>query len=268
MGMGAADLVPGISGGTVAFIVGIYEELIASIKSPFTSWKFLLNVLFGIAVSLVLFSHAIKAILADPVSSRFLFAAFVGFVLGSLYFCARRVGRWGVVEVLLVVFGAVAAFIFSGPVPQGDLLGNEVSFGQFFFSGVFAVCAMLLPGISGSYVLVVLGVYHLVIGSLASFVAGAVSLQIDFAAFQILFFLGLGILTGAVFFSRVIAWLLKNYHSQTLALLCGLMTGALRAVWPFETLVPGLSVISGLLAAVIAASFFVVVFIEYLALRA
>jgi putative membrane protein len=233
IGMGLADLVPGISGGTIAFILGIYEELIQSIKNPFRSIKFLAPLLFGMLFSILAFSQLVHFLLNDPFWQKGLFSAFFGLVLGSLYFIVRRIPQWRLGYYFTFTIGAIIAFFLSGPTIFTAASLEDVSNARVFFSGMVAISAMLLPGISGSYLLVILGLYQTVMEALVRFSNGLLQKAIDWSATGLLFWLGLGILAGALLFSRVISWLLASYHNRTIALLSGMMFGALRAVTPF-----------------------------------
>jgi len=233
--MGAADLVPGISGGTMAFVLGFYEKLIHSIKDLRQGWRFLLLIVIGAALAIVSLSRFIHYLLNDPVLRAYLFSSFIGFVLGAVYFCGKRVGRWQGKELFAFIAGASGAALLTG---SG---GNEEAAVSFYgplspmllLCGVIGVAAMLLPGISGSYMMAVLGVYPLIIGSLVELVDALQRLSFDAGAFAVLANLGAGIIVGALLFSRLISWLLSRYRSLTLALLTGFMVGALRALWPF-----------------------------------
>ncbi len=307
MCMGVADVIPGISGGTVAFIMGFYEDLILSIKSirpPFknVSWDFLLATLIGIAISMVTLANVITKVLDHEVYRIYLYSIFLGLILASIVFCAKQVKVWHTRYVVAMTGGAIAAFLLIGSVSKsvvhetkydvylekspswtrpisnydeknqhlvgitkGELSsmlakgyvtsetpafqsGREQPAGSIVdaksFSwiepwtmtcGVIGVCALLLPGVSGSYVLNILGMYPIIIAALAEFVTGAKNLTFDFEAFLILANLGVGIIVGALVFSRVVSWFLVHYHQTTLSLLTGFLIGSLQVVWPFWT---------------------------------
>jgi putative membrane protein len=320
MCIGAADLVPGISGGTMALILGIYEEFIFSIKSfgtkealslfffqfrefnRFVSWDFLLPLLLGAAISFALLSQVIQSALNDPVSRRYLYAAFVGMVLFSLVVCLSRIKEMKKIYLFIFALGAIGTYLATGsrvePALDGPRYSVPVDSEKFsgigdkeianydkneglllnvseanlsamlsrgyveastevynkesgewgaardfvdpagkswfnpwlVFCGAIGVSAMLLPGISGSYVLTVLGAYALVIGSLADFFRAG-----DFDAILVLANLGIGIIAGALLFSKVISFLLDHYHDGTMAMLLGFMVGSIHTVWPFFT---------------------------------
>lgn len=315
--MGAADLVPGISGGTVAFIMGFYAALLQSLKSfnyqafkylltgqwraflQNTQWKFLLTLVAGIATSFLLFAGFIQFVLQHEVYRSYLYAAFLGLILGSFYFCIKQVVKWTLCESLGLLIGIGCAYFLTtlstSSVPfegsyavkmnldygsvnlsnykdgfltnlseealgvlvaknvldatalvydeNGQLLGQVAELvaapriswlnGWMVFCGLIAVCALLLPGISGSYLLTLLGVYPIVIGALADWVSQLKQGSFDFDSFEILLNLGLGILIGVALFARFLSWLLKTYPDLSLAILSGFMIGALRSVWPF-----------------------------------
>lgn len=316
--MGAADLVPGISGGTIAFIMGFYGPLLESLKSfnyqsfkylltgqwraflQSTHWKFLLTLIAGIATAFLLFAGFIQFVLGHEFYRSYLYAAFLGLILGSFYFCIKQVVKWTMYESLGLAVGAVCAYclttISTSQAPlqgsyavkidlkyrsselanykdgvltnlteealgvlaakgmiesttlvydeNGQLLGQVAELAAFphtsswlngwlIFCGMVAVCALLLPGISGSYLLTLLGVYPMVIGALADWVSHLKQGLFDFDSFEILLNLGLGILIGALLFARFLSWLLKAHPNLSLAILSGFMIGALPSVWPF-----------------------------------
>ena len=305
MCMGAADLIPGISGGTVAFILGFYEDLIFSIKSirfPFknVSWDFLLATLIGIAISMATLANVITKVLDHEVYRIYLYSIFLGLILASIVFCARQIKVWHSRYIAAMILGAIVAFVFTGSfsesvvheekyevyfekssdwtrpisnydqnkqhlvgVTKGELSsmlakgyissqtptfynGLEKPAGAIveakkaswiepwtILCGMIAVCALLLPGVSGSYMLNILGMYPIVIAALAEFVTGAKNLIFNQEAFLILANLGLGIVIGALVFSRVVSWFLDHYHQTTISLMTGFLIGSLEVVWPF-----------------------------------
>ena len=232
--MGAADVVPGVSGGTMAFILGIYEELIEAIKSfDFKSlqlfvslkirflldriaWPFLVSVGIGILTAIFSLATGLSWLLQNrPV---FIWSFFLGLILASVLSVSRRVEVWRPSTWVSLLGGITGIYFFVGLVPVTT--PNEPWF--LFLSGALAICAMILPGISGSFILVLLGKYR--------FVLEAVS-QRDFST---LFLVALGACVGIIFFSRLLSWLFKRYHDLTVALLTGLMLGSLRKVWPWK----------------------------------
>ena len=236
MAMGAADLVPGVSGGTVAFIAGIYEELLDTIGNlgwgtvqtlfshgPVATWKefnlgFLAALVAGIGTSVVLLAGALHHLLAHhPV---LLWAFFFGLVAASIPFMLREIPRreFRVAEVAFLLFGSGLAWWLTGlpPLVQSD---HPVFL---FGAGAIAICAMILPGISGSFILVLLGAYAAVIGALKSFDV------LRIAAF------GGGALSGLLGFSKGLGWVFRTHRRWALSLLSGFLIGSLRKLWPWK----------------------------------
>jgi putative membrane protein len=234
MGMGAADVVPGVSGGTIAFISGIYEELLASIKAvgPDTvkalksegvagAWKqvngaFLLPVLLGIGSSVILLVRPITWLLDNkPV---LIWSFFFGLILASILLIAKQIRRWtGLTWLMLLVGTSISLFI--GLSNSGD--GNEAGW-FIFLAGSLAICAMILPGISGSFILLLLGAYGTVTGAIKDF------------EFKTIALFGAGCITGLMAFSRLLNWMFKKYHDVTVALMTGFLAGSLYVVWPWK----------------------------------
>lgn len=233
--MGCADVVPGVSGGTMAFILGIYEELVMSIRAgarpPF--WRallrldiraaltavnapFLAAVLVGIAVAVLTLASALEWLLEHrPVM---IWSFFFGLVLASIVTVRKRIGRWTPALGAALLAGAVGAYLLVGAVP----LQTPESAWFLLLSGMLAICATILPGISGAFILVLLGKYQ--------FVLGAIN-QRDLVSLGIF---GVGAVVGVVTFAQILAWLFKRYHDVTVALLIGLMAGSLRKIWPWK----------------------------------
>ncbi|MDX1732872.1 MAG: DUF368 domain-containing protein [Halioglobus sp.] len=232
--MGAADIVPGVSGGTMAFITGIYDTLLASIRAVDMeflrrvlrldiagAWEhvnggFLLALVLGIATSIFSLARGISWLLEHhPVP---LWAFFFGLILASALVLLEQVERWNLRRVLSLAVGiAVALFIALSPV-----LDLQVGYGGVFFAGFLAICAMILPGISGSFILVLLGMYATVLVAIKS-------LDLLF----ILVFV-VGAASGLMCFSRLLYWLLQRFHQATMALLTGFLFGSLAVVWPWK----------------------------------
>ncbi len=232
--MGAADVVPGVSGGTVALITGIYEELILSIRSfdaraarlligfrikallNRVRWPFLFALLMGILAAIFSLSRAIAYLLDNaPV---FLWSFFFGLVLASVYTVGKRIPQWDLRTLLGTVGATLGAYFLVGLVPVEMPHSPPYIFG----SAVIAICAMILPGISGSFVLVLLGQYP--------YLLNAVNTR---DLFTIAIF-GAGAVVGLMAFARVLSWFLQRYHNLTIALLTGLMLGSLRKIWPWK----------------------------------
>ena len=236
--MGAADVVPGVSGGTMAFIMGIYEELVDALKAfnwrlllmlvrlrfrdavAAVPWRFLVVLGAGIAVSLLVLAGPIGWLLDRyPVP---LFAFFLGLVLASIVTVAARI-RWSVTAVVCLLLGAGAAYWLVGLVPT--VMPHDAV--TLFLSGMAAATAMILPGISGSFILLILGQYEFVIDAVR---------DRDFLA---ILPLAKGIVCGIMPFVRILSWLLRRHYQITIALLIGFMAGSLRKVWPFKAVVSG-----------------------------
>lgn len=257
MCMGSADLVPGISGGTIAFIMGIYEGLVGSLKTlnlqtilylvrldfkrffNTVAWEFLSATVFGQLLAFFLFAEAFHRILNNESARVYLYSAFMGLILASAVFCAKQVSKWSFKEWLGMGLGMVIAYYFtlseSGRgVDPSRLVGGAVDLWM-VGCGAVAICAMLLPGISGSYLLTIMGAFPIVIAALADFIRSLKQFSFDGGAFMVLASLMIGIIIGAVAFARVLSYLLKHYYNVTIATLTGFMLGAMRSVWPFWT---------------------------------
>lgn len=232
--MGAADAVPGVSGGTIALIAGIYEELISTISNidlgvfqtlrkegfkPF--WKaingdFLVALFTGILISFVSFMRLAKYLIEhEPI---LIWSFFFGLVIASIYFVGKQIERWNIGVVIAMILGAVVAFYIT------TLPGLSESNSAWFllFAGALAICAMILPGISGAFILVIIGAYKALSDALH-----------DFDLKRILIF-GIGAIVGLLSFSRVLKWLFKHYPNLTLATLTGFIIGSLNKIWPWK----------------------------------
>lgn len=232
--MGVADVVPGVSGGTLAFILGVYEELLDAVhavnarflRSLFTfrfsdafggfPYRFLVALVTGIFVAIFSLAQFFSWALAHhPVH---VWAFFFGLVLASIITVRGKVSAWTVPEVLALLLAAAAAFVLVGAVPV-----ETTSAAWFvFLSGAIAICAMILPGISGSFLLVILGKYQYMLTAVVE------------RNFLPIIIFGCGGILGLVFFARVLRWLLRRYHDVTVAALIGLMAGSLRKIWPWK----------------------------------
>jgi len=235
LAMGSADVVPGVSGGTMAFILGIYERLIGAIRTlarpvfwrPLAGGRFgeafraadlgfLLSVLAGILLAVFSLAQVLEWALRDqPV---FVWSFFFGLILASIAVVARRIARWSAVLLLAAAAGAAGAYFLVGAVP----VQTPDSWWFVFISGVVAICAMILPGISGAFILVLLGKYEFILGAVND---RDVAVLAVFAA---------GCLIGIVTFAQLLGWLFRRYHDMTVALLIGLMAGSLRKIWPWK----------------------------------
>ena len=224
--MGLADLMPGISGGTVAFIAGIYKELLESIKTlqlqsfKKIAWPFLLPLGGGIITAILLFSKLIHFLLQN--FSGPLFGFIFGLIIASTLIYTRSAGLKQPQNWLALVMGAAISYWLT-ILPCQQLF--EAHFFWIIFAGMLGVGCMLLPGISGSYILQIIGIYPLVIYALNS--PGAPG------SLKLLSALGIGIALGFMIFSRLISFLLSHFHHITMAGLVGFMIGGLKALWPF-----------------------------------
>ena len=233
--MGSADVVPGVSGGTMAFILGIYEELINSIRTiarpeflrPLSKGRlleafrainggFLLAVGSGIILAILTLAKAIEWALENhPI---WVWSFFFGLVLASVVTVARRVAKWNPLLFFYSIAGAVGAWIFVGLVP----VQTPETWWFLFLAGAIAICAMILPGISGAFLLLLLGKYDYVLGA------------VNDRNIEPIFWVVLGALVGIVSFAQVLGWLFRRFHDPTVAALTGLMVGSLRKVWPWK----------------------------------
>lgn len=234
MGMGAADVVPGVSGGTIAFIVGIYEELIDSIKSINAAslkmlltgkigafWKavngsFLLSIVAGIGISIFSLAKIITYLLVHhPI---LVWAFFFGLVLASTWFVSKDIRRWNWKTVGSFILGAVLAYYITVATPAE----TPTNLLFIFLCGAIAICAMILPGISGSFILVLLGKYFYIMEAVKTF---NIPVMLVFMA---------GAALGITTFSRILSYALRKFHDITIAVLGGFMLGSLNKVWPWK----------------------------------
>ena len=234
LAMGAADAVPGVSGGTIAFISGIYEELINSIsninadliKSLFTKgikpfWQqlngnFLIALLAGIMVSFVSVMRLAKYLLENhPV---LIWSFFFGLIVASIFFVGKQIQKWSLAVIISLIIGAFIAFYIT-TLPASS---NNENPWFLFIAGAIAICAMILPGISGAFILIILGAYKALSDAFH-----------DFDIKKILIFAS-GALVGLLSFSHLLKWLFKHYHNITLAVLTGFIFGSLNKVWPWK----------------------------------
>ena len=236
--MGAADVVPGVSGGTIAFISGIYEELLESISSVSfktvktlrtsglkSAWKqingnFLLSLLVGIAISVVSLAKIISWLLEnEPV---LLWSFFFGLVLASIFYIGKQITKWNVLTFSILIAGALLAYWITTLQP---LVTENSSAVFLFIAGALAICAMILPGISGAFILVLLGAYRPVLEAVHS------------RDLKIIAIIGAGAVVGLLTFSRLLKWLFHNYKNLTLAVLTGFVLGSLNKIWPWKRIV-------------------------------
>ncbi|WP_422860428.1 DUF368 domain-containing protein [Flagellimonas sp. S174] len=234
MAMGAADVVPGVSGGTIAFISGIYEELITSInsidlslfgtlrKEGFKSfWKkingnFLLAIFTGIFISVFSLAKFLSWLLENkPI---LLWSFFFGLVLASVFFVGKEIKKWNMGTISIFIAGAAVAFIIT-ELPSNE---NVESLPYLFLSGALAVCAMILPGISGAFILVLLGSYKTILDAVHE------------KDIKIVLTVAIGAVFGLLSFTRLLKWMFSHYKNLTLALLTGFILGSLNKIWPWK----------------------------------
>ena len=237
MAMGAADVIPGVSGGTIAFITGIYEELINSIKSINPSslrlllrgkikdfWgaingNFLVSLVAGIFISILSLAKLMEYLLETyPV---LIWSFFFGLIVASAIYVVRFIKKWNAGLVLITIVGAVIAYVITVLTPAEA----NTTYGFIFLSGAIAICAMILPGISGSFILVLLGMYRFILQAVSDFNIPVI----------LVFLLGAGI--SIILFSNFLSWLFRKYHDLTIGLLAGFMLGSLNKVWPWKKVV-------------------------------
>jgi len=233
--MGAADVIPGVSGGTMAFILGIYDELLDAINAVDMTfirriltfkwrdafddfpWKFLLAVFLGIMTAVLTLAAALHWALEQyPV---FVWAFFFGLIVASIFIVRKRVKNWSWVNIAAALIAAVGAFVLVGATPS-ETPHTPI---LLFLSGALAICAMILPGISGAFILVLLGKYAFVLGAVKNFDIVTLAL------------VATGAVAGLLIFVRLLRWLLKTNHDLVVAILTGFMLGSLRKVWPWKT---------------------------------
>lgn len=232
--MGAADVIPGVSGGTIAFITGIYEELINSIRSVDLQalrllvtlkfkefWKhingnFLISVVAGIAISIFSLAKLMTYLLnTHPL---YVWSFFFGLIIASALLVSKEVKKWDLFSITSMIVGIVIGYTITVLTPTS----TPETWWFILLSGAIAICAMILPGISGAFILLLLGKYEYIITAVSEFNIGI-----------LLIFL-VGAVAGIISFSHLLSWLLKNYHGMTVALLTGFMVGSLNKVWPWQ----------------------------------
>jgi len=232
--MGAANVIPGVSGGTIAFITGIYERLINALKSfdlsilklltkgkfkeiiEKTDAKFLALVFLGVAISILSLAKLLE--LAFENYETLTLAFFFGLIIASVWAVGKQIGNWGSGVIVALLIGIIIAVGIAFLPPAQANSG----FFYVFLCGVVAVCSMILPGLSGSYILLLMGNYVLVLRAISS---------LDFG---ILIPLMVGVVIGLVLFSRLLSYLFSHYKDLTIALLSGFVAGSLVIIWPWK----------------------------------
>ena len=240
--MGAADVIPGVSGGTIAFIMGIYDDFVGSLasingeavrlllKGQFKAfWKhinggFLLSLVIGIGISVIALAGLMQTLLSDfPIQT---WAFFFGLIVASSVFIIRGISGWklreGVLLLLGMILGVTICTLSPTQTPDGLWF--------IFLSGAIAICAMVLPGISGSFILLILGKYQYIMGVISDLVSG-----VDFGRnLLILGIFAIGAIVGILGFSKLLHWLLARWNKETLIVLAGFIIGSLVKVWPWS----------------------------------
>jgi putative membrane protein len=236
--MGSADVIPGVSGGTIALITGIYEQLIAALKSldfkvvqrllvldikgmlAEIHIRFLASLLLGILTAILSLARLMNYLLAfQPVST---WSFFFGLIAASILVMGKQVDSWSTTTVIWFVAGIIAASVIVNLLP----VTTPEALWFIFLCGVVAICAMILPGISGAFILLILGKYEFITGTLKNpFLAQNMVIILVFAV---------GCVVGLAAFSRVLNYLLQRFHNLTLAFLTGLITGSLQKIWPWK----------------------------------
>ncbi len=232
--MGAADVVPGVSGGTIALITGIYKELVDSLKSIDASaikmlmkgrlssfWvmingTFLLVLFSGVLISVFSLARLLKSLLTThPV---LIWSFFFGLIIASAFLVTAKIRKWNAQKVTALVSGVVIMYLITRFSPAE----TTEAYWFIFFSGALAICAMILPGISGAFILLILGKYHFILTSITN-------LDIP-----VILVFGAGVVTGLLSFARFLSWLLGKYHDITISVLAGFIIGSLNKIWPWK----------------------------------
>ncbi len=245
MAMGMAEVVPGVSGGTIAFITGIYEKLLSSIKqilgpAAWTTWRqeglaaawktingsFLTLLLGGMVTGLIAGIIGITTLLEayPPV----VWAFFFGLIIASVLYIGRQINQWSITEIGALIIGLGVAYYLTVANP---MQGNEQLLAV-FASGAIAICALILPGISGSFILLLLGMYTFVLGSVRDLLSDP-----TVSGLIVVLVFALGCLSGLAGFSRLLSWTLDRFPYPTLAVLLGFMIGSLNKLWPWRNVV-------------------------------
>lgn len=232
--MGTADLIPGVSGGTIAFLLGIYDELLQSIKTvsgPFLKtllkgqvkaafklvpFRFLTPLLLGLFGAIFTLAKLLSYLL-DTYPS-FVWAFFFGLVIASTWIVLKRVKKWQPSLWIGFVVAAIVTYLLVGAIP----IETPTTLGFTFISGAIAICAMILPGISGSFILLLMGQYQHILGSVVN------------KDFTTLIVFAAGCALGLSFFARFLTWLFKHHHDISVAVLSGIMLGSIRKIWPWK----------------------------------
>ena len=233
-GMGAADIVPGVSGGTIAFITEIYEELVNSIKSiNYKSFRkifsegikefwnsingnFLISVFAGILISVFTLANLLETLLQDePILVE---SFFFGLIIASAVYVAKKITNWNWQKIVAILAGIIVAYLITSLTPAQ----TPEAYWFVFLSGALAICAMILPGISGAFILLILGKYQFILGAVNDLNLGVIAI------------FAVGALVGLISFSNILSWFLRKFHDITIAVLSGFMIGSLYKIWPWK----------------------------------
>ena len=241
MAMGIAEVIPGVSGGTIAFITGIYEKLLNTIKAFHPSLlgtfrqngisgvlkdingNFLAALMIGMAAGVIIGVFGVSHLLETY--PEMLWAFFFGLIISSAIFIGKQVKGWGIVEIMAMILGTAIAYYITIASPAQ---GNDALW-FIFLSGAIAISALILPGISGSFILLLIGMYSFIIPTVKTALT-----TFDKESLIIVGTFGLGCIVGLMTFSRILSWTFKNYKNPTLALLTGFMLGSLNKLWPWR----------------------------------
>ena len=236
--IGIANAIPGISGGTIAFIFGIYEELIDAIKSfnikfiqlliklkikdafSLVSWRFLGMLILGAICAILSLSHLITWLLKNK--PMLINSFFFGLILATVPIIGKVIKQWTPTKIAAVILSAVLSYIICGMVP----VSTPENIWFLFFSGAISISSMILPGISGAFILVLLGKYRFILETISS--------PFTSQHFISLLSFGMGVLFGIVTFVRILSWLFHKYHDMTVAVLTGIVIGSLNKIWPWK----------------------------------
>lgn len=248
LAMGAADVVPGVSGGTIAFISGIYEELIETIHKLdlgfFKIWKtdgflkawkhynlgFLLALFSGVFISIISLAKLITWLL--EVYPIMVWSFFFGLVIASIVYVGKQITNWRLAVITMMIVAAIASYLIT----IADPVGSPDSTWFLFFAGFIAIIAMILPGISGAFILLLLGAYTTVIGIVTQLGEGITTLDssLFLGALGKLLIFAVGAVIGLKVFSRALNWMFNHHKNLILAVLTGFMIGALNKIWPWK----------------------------------
>ena len=245
LAMGIAEVIPGVSGGTIAFITGIYEKLLHSIKTILgpgifkayrsggvkEAWRqidgtFLLSLVIGMVIGIVIGVFGVSHLLLHY--PQLVWSFFFGLILASAVLLFKQVGKWNIRTIAALIITTIVALLYTLASPSEGT--QELWF--VFISGTIAISALMLPGVSGSFILVLLGMYAYILGSVKLFIT-----EFDLASGFVVVVFAMGCLIGLATFSRVLTWTFKHYYQVTMAALTGFLIGSLNKIWPWKAVV-------------------------------